>query len=143
MPRALPFMMASKAAAHGGDSPGQRRRWNVFLGFISAVAFATILAVVSGLTLSGAQLVSHDLYATVFKKFGRFGFPSCAFRDQRPFASASLRIYLGLLSRRRTCLHGMLAFADCLFSQLSSALMSVLWKNCTTKGAVGRRFCSV
>ena len=41
---------------------------NVFLGFISAVAFATILAVVAGLTLSGASAVSHDLYSTVFKK---------------------------------------------------------------------------
>ena len=40
----------------------------MFLGFISAVAFATILAVVAGLTLSGASAVSHDLYATVFKK---------------------------------------------------------------------------
>ena len=41
---------------------------NVFFGFISAVAFATILAVVAGLTLSGASAVSHDLYATVLKK---------------------------------------------------------------------------
>ena len=40
---------------------------NVFLGFISAVAFATILAVVAGLTLSGASAVSHDIYATVLK----------------------------------------------------------------------------
>ncbi|WP_431521743.1 sodium:solute symporter family transporter, partial [Escherichia coli] len=40
---------------------------DVFYGFISAVAFATILAVVAGLTLSGASAVSHDLYATVFK----------------------------------------------------------------------------
>ena len=46
------------AKAVGGD---------VFLGFISAVAFATILAVVSGLTLAGASAVSHDLYANVFK----------------------------------------------------------------------------
>ena len=41
---------------------------NVFLGFISAVAFATILAVVSGLTLAGASAVSHDMYASVLKK---------------------------------------------------------------------------
>ena len=41
---------------------------NWFLGFISAVAFATILAVVAGLTLSGASAVSHDLYASVFRK---------------------------------------------------------------------------
>ena len=41
---------------------------NVFFGFISAVAFATILAVVAGLTLSGASAVSHDIYATLVKK---------------------------------------------------------------------------
>ncbi|PPJ40576.1 cation acetate symporter, partial [Pseudoxanthomonas sp. KAs_5_3] len=41
---------------------------NAFLGFISAVAFATILAVVAGLTLSAASAVSHDLYATVLKQ---------------------------------------------------------------------------
>src|SRR5256885_15774340 len=41
---------------------------DVFYGFISAVAFATILAVVAGLTLSGAPAVSHDLYATLIKK---------------------------------------------------------------------------
>ena len=39
---------------------------DLFLGFISAVAFATILAVVSGLTLAGASAISHDLYANVF-----------------------------------------------------------------------------
>ena len=52
------------AAVHLASAVGG----NVFLGFISAVAFATILAVVAGLTLSGASAVSHDLYATVLKK---------------------------------------------------------------------------
>ncbi len=46
------------AQAVGGD---------LMKGFIAAVAFATILAVVSGLTLSGASAVSHDLYASVFR----------------------------------------------------------------------------
>src|SRR6185369_3941567 len=41
---------------------------NLMLGFISAVAFATILAVVAGLTLAGATAVSHDIYANVFHK---------------------------------------------------------------------------
>lgn len=41
---------------------------NLFLGFISAVAFATILAVVAGLALSGASAVSHDVYASVIRK---------------------------------------------------------------------------
>ena len=39
-----------------------------FLGFIAAVAFATILAVVAGLTLSGAAALSHDLWVSVVKK---------------------------------------------------------------------------
>ena len=47
------------ARAVGGDA---------LFGFISAVAFATILAVVSGLTLSGASAISHDLYASVFRR---------------------------------------------------------------------------
>ena len=55
---------ANMAAIHlsmamGGD---------IFLGFISAVAFATIVAVVAGLTIAGASAISHDLYANVFRK---------------------------------------------------------------------------
>ena len=52
------------AAVHLADAVGG----DLFMGFISAVAFATILAVVAGLTLSGASAISHDLYANVFKK---------------------------------------------------------------------------
>lgn len=52
------------AAVHLADAVGG----NLFLGFISAVAFATILAVVAGLTLAGASAVSHDLYAMAIKK---------------------------------------------------------------------------
>jgi len=55
---------SNMAAIHLANAVGG----NVFLGFISAVAFATILAVVAGLTLSGASAVSHDIYATVIKK---------------------------------------------------------------------------
>ncbi|MBR5558394.1 MAG: cation acetate symporter, partial [Acinetobacter sp.] len=52
------------AAVHLSDAVGG----DLFMGFISAVAFATILAVVAGLTLSGASAISHDLYANVFRK---------------------------------------------------------------------------
>ncbi len=52
------------AAVHLSDAVGG----DLFMGFISAVAFATITAVVAGLTLSGASAISHDLYANVFKK---------------------------------------------------------------------------
>ena len=50
---------SNMAAIHLADAVGG----NLFLGFISAVAFATILAVVSGLALAGASAISHDLYA--------------------------------------------------------------------------------
>ncbi|MFQ7388656.1 MAG: sodium:solute symporter family transporter [Escherichia sp.] len=56
---------------NGSSSPGQCGGRQPFLGFISAVAFATILAVVAGLTLAGASAVSHDLYANVFKRCDR------------------------------------------------------------------------
>ena len=52
------------SAIHLSDAVGG----SYFLGFISAVAFATILAVVAGLTLAGASAVSHDLYASVIAK---------------------------------------------------------------------------
>ncbi len=52
------------AAVHLANAIGG----NIFLGFMSAVAFATILAVVAGLTLSGASAVAHDLYASALKK---------------------------------------------------------------------------
>src|SRR6266702_4680193 len=54
---------SNMAAIHLANAVGG----NIFLGFISAVAFATILAVVSGLALAGASSISHDLYAMVIK----------------------------------------------------------------------------
>ena len=54
---------SNMAAIHLANAVGG----NIFLGFISAVAFATILAVVSGLALAGASSISHDIYAMVIK----------------------------------------------------------------------------
>ncbi|HYH18665.1 MAG TPA: cation/acetate symporter ActP, partial [Azospirillum sp.] len=80
---AYPFLDAAKVAAAGGKvapamiTGGSNMAaihtanaigGNLFYGFISAVAFATILAVVAGLTLAGASAVSHDLYASVIAK---------------------------------------------------------------------------
>ena len=67
-----PEFLDSEGALRGGGNMAaihlsQAVGGNLFLGFISAVAFATILAVVAGLTLSGASAISHDLYATLSK----------------------------------------------------------------------------
>jgi cation/acetate symporter len=109
---------------------------DLFLGFISAVAFATILAVVAGLTLSGASAVSHDLYASVFNK-------GCT-SEQELRVSKIATICLGVLAillgiafeKENVAYMVMLAFTIACSSNFPVLFMSVLWKNCTTRGAV-------
>ena len=110
---------------------------NLFMGFISAVAFATILAVVAGLTLSGASAVSHDLYATVIMK-------------GRPPAGTELRVsrattlVLGVIAvllgiafeKQNVAFMVSLAFAIAASANFPVLILSLLWKDCTTRGAV-------
>jgi cation/acetate symporter len=110
---------------------------NVFLGFISAVAFATILAVVAGLTLSGASAVSHDLYATVVKK-GQAG-SSAELRVSKitTLALGALAVVLGIVFEKQNIAFMVsLAFAIAASANFPVLFMSVLWKGCTTRGAV-------
>ena len=110
---------------------------NVFMGFISAVAFATILAVVAGLTLSGASAVSHDLYASVWRH-GRV--------DQADELRVSkittvclgiIAVTLGIAFEKENVAYMvMLAFVIAASANFPVLFMWVLWKDCTTKGAV-------
>ena len=72
-----------------------------FLGFIAAVAFATILAVVAGLTLAGAAALSHDLWVNVVRTAARANTSSCGSRGSRPCSSASCRSRSASRSRAR------------------------------------------
>ena len=109
---------------------------DIFLGFISAVAFATILAVVAGLTLSGASAVSHDLYATVFKK-------GMASSESELRVSKITTIVLGIVAvilgiafeKQNIAFMVSLAFAIAASANFPVLFMSVLWKDCTTRGA--------
>ena len=109
---------------------------DIFLGFISAVAFATILAVVAGLTLSGASAVSHDLYATVFKK-------GMASSESELRVSKITTIVLGIVAvilgiafeKQNIAFMVSLAFAIAASANFPVLCMSVLWKDCTTRGA--------
>ena len=115
------------AHAVGGDA---------LLGFISAVAFATILAVVSGLTLSGASAISHDLYASVFRH-GRV--------DQRTEMNVSkgatvvlgiAAIWLGIAFRTQNVAFMVgLAFAIAASANFPVLLLSMYWRGLTTWGA--------
>ena len=110
---------------------------NVFMGFISAVAFATILAVVAGLTLSGASAVSHDLYASVWRH-GRVD------QAQELRVSKMTTVVLGVIAvtlgiafeKENVAFMVMLAFVIAASANFPVLFMSVLWKDCTTKGAV-------
>ena len=124
---------SNMAAIHLSDAVGG----HLFLGFISAVAFATILAVVSGLTLSGASAVSHDLYATVIKG-GK------ANEQDEIRVSKITTVVLGIIAiglgikfeNSNVAFMVGLAFAIAASCNFPVLLMSLMWKGMTTKGAV-------
>lgn len=110
---------------------------NIFLGFISAVAFATILAVVAGLTLSGASAVSHDLYATVIRKGTADSAAELRVSRRTVLALAMLAIVLGILFEEiNVAFMVSLAFALAASGNFPVLLLSLLWKDCTTRGVV-------
>ncbi len=110
---------------------------NVFLGFISAVAFATILAVVAGLTLSGASAVSHDLYATVFKKGNADSAAELRVSRITTLCLGFVAVVLGIaFEKQNIAFMVSLAFAIAASANFPVLFMAVLWKNCTTRGAV-------
>jgi cation/acetate symporter len=108
-----------------------------FLGFIAAVAFATILAVVAGLTLSGASTLSHDLYVNVIKKGKTDEAGEVRVARISTLMIGLLAIILGLtLKGQNVAFMVGLAFAIAASSNFPSLLLSILWKKFTTKGAV-------
>ena len=110
---------------------------NVFFGFISAVAFATILAVVAGLTLSGASAVSHDIYATVIKKGQADSASELKVSRITTLVLGVIAVALGIaFEKQNIAFMVSLAFAIAASANFPVLFMSVLWKDCTTKGAV-------
>jgi cation/acetate symporter len=121
------------AAIHLANAVGG----NVFLGFISAVAFATILAVVAGLTLSGASAVSHDLYGTVIKKGKADSASELRVSKITTIVLGIIAVALGIaFEKQNIAFMVSLAFAIAASANFPVLLMSVLWKGCTTRGAV-------
>ena len=107
-----------------------------FLGFISAVAFATILAVVSGLTLAGASALSHDIYANVIN-------PNAAESDETKVAKIAtfvigiVAIIFGIgFKDQNIAFVVALAFTIAASANFPVLFMSMFWKNMTTRGAV-------
>lgn len=110
---------------------------NIFLGFISAVAFATILAVVSGLTLAGASSISHDLYANVFVKDVVDEMKEMRISKYATIGLGIVAIILGIAFEKQNIAYMVgLAFAIAASANFPVLFLSMYWRGLTTKGAV-------
>jgi cation/acetate symporter len=110
---------------------------NLFLGFLSAVAFATILAVVSGLTLAGASAFSHDLFVGVIRRGQASEKDEVKVAKIATVGLGATAILLGILFKGQNVafLVG-LTFAIAASANFPALLMSIVWKKFTTYGAV-------
>ncbi|DAB30631.1 MAG TPA: cation acetate symporter, partial [Sulfurimonas sp. UBA12504] len=108
-----------------------------FLGFISAVAFATILAVVSGLTLAGASAISHDLYASVFRKGRVDSMTEMRVSKMATIALGVIAIIVGIAFENQNIAFVVgLAFAIAASANFPILVLSMYWRKLTTRGAV-------
>ena len=109
----------------------------VLLGIISAVAFATILAVVAGLTITAAASFAHDIYSNVIRK----GKPDSkaevkvARRTVLVIGAVSIIGGIGVQGQNIAFLVA-LAFAVAASANLPTILYSLYWRRFTTRGAV-------
>jgi cation/acetate symporter len=116
------------AYALGGDA---------FFGFLSAVAFATILAVVAGLTISGASAISHDIYGSLFAKGQGDDKAEMRIMKISVLALGAIAVVLGLLFKGQNIAYMIsLAFSISCSSTFPVLILAMYWKRLTTKGAV-------
>jgi cation/acetate symporter len=120
-------------ALHLADAIGG----SLLLGFISAVAFATILAVVSGLTLAGASAASHDLYARVIRRGGAGEHEEVLVSKAAVVAISLLSMGLGVVFENQNIAFMVgLVFAIAASANFPVILLSIVWPDLTTRGAV-------
>ena len=108
----------------------------VLLALISAVAFATILAVVAGLTLTSASSVAHDLYANVFKKGTATEVSEVKVARLAAFVIGGIAILLAIPAQKLNIAFLVaLAFAAAASANLPSLLYNLFWRRFNTRGA--------
>ncbi|WP_181860803.1 solute symporter family protein [Streptomyces diacarni] len=117
----------------GADSTGGA----VLLAMISAVAFATILAVVAGLTLASSSSFAHDLYANVIRKGNATEKEEVKAARVSAVIIGAVAIGLGIFAGKLN-VAGLvaLAFAVAASANLPTLLYSLFWKRFTTTGAL-------
>jgi cation/acetate symporter len=110
---------------------------NMLLGFLAAVAFATILAVVSGLALAGASAISHDIYARVIRKGQATEKEEIRVSRFATIGLGMLAIILGILFEKMNIAFMVgLAFGVAAAANFPVLILSMYWKGLTTRGAL-------
>jgi cation/acetate symporter len=110
---------------------------DLFLGFIAAVAFATILAVVSGLTLAGASALSHDIYARVIMKGSATEKQEVWVSKMSVIGLGILAIFLGIAFEKQNVAYIVaLTFSIAACTNFPILVLSIFWRGLTTRGAV-------
>ena len=110
---------------------------NLLLGFLSAVAFATILAVVSGLALAGAASISHDIYARVIRKGKATETEELRVSKLSSEGLGLVAIVLGILfEKMNVAFMVALAFGIAASANFPVLILSMYWRGLTTRGAV-------
>jgi cation/acetate symporter len=108
-----------------------------FLGFIAAVAFATILAVVAGLTLSGAAALSHDLWVSVARKGQASAHEQLRVARIATVVLGVIAVGLGIVFKgQNVAFMVSLAFAIAASSNFPALLLAIFWRRVTTAGVV-------
>lgn len=110
---------------------------DLFLGFLSAVAFATILAVVAGLTLSGASAISHDIYVNVVRDGTASDADIVRLSRIATLVLGVLAVTLGIAFEQQNVAY-MVALAFTVASSVNFPLLflSMYWRGLTPRGAV-------
>ena len=110
---------------------------NMLLGFLAAVAFATILAVVSGLALAGASAISHDIYARVIMKGKATEAKEIRVSRIATICLGFVAIVLGILFEKQNIAFMVgLAFGVAAAANFPVLILSMYWKGLTTRGAL-------
>ncbi len=110
---------------------------NLLLGFLSAVTFATILAVVSGLALAGASAIAHDLYARVWKKGAASEAQELRVTRLATLALGLVAIALGsVFENINVAFMVALAFGIAASANFPVLFLSMFWQGLTTRGAL-------
>ena len=108
-----------------------------FLGFIAAVAFATILAVVAGLALAGASALSHDLWVNVVRGGKASGPEELKVARGATIVLGVLAVLLGILFKSQNVAFMVsLAFAIAASGNFPALLLAMFWRRFSTAGAV-------